>query len=286
MGLSNEASPFPYVPSESDPLSNVLKKHSVFVRHGDYYDPYNLFNKDRDHASLSDVVCVELMKRIGVLIRWEFLGKLPDEFFQDLDEIGSIRPELMTPVWIASLLDRYQATPAQREKIDEIWHNLVEQFSKLDILDEFDQPFKIDMVDALQAVLKFASLVSIDKLDDWALAIAKLESLMGLGGKANASYEKYAVQEDAYKSREARFIVYGHTHKFTVSPLRTTSKNGLPFDQMYLNAGTWLPVHEICDADSNKKGFMFYKTMGYLGIYQGDERRCKAYETWSGTLDI
>jgi hypothetical protein len=226
------------------------------------------------------------MKRIGVLIRWEFLGKLPDEFFQDLDEIGSIRPELMTPVWIASLLDRYQATPAQREKIDEIWHNLVEQFSKLDILDEFDQPFKIDMVDALQAVLKFASLVSIDKLDDWALAIDKLESLMGLGGKANASYEKYAVQEDAYKSREARFIVYGHTHKFTVTPLRTTSKNGLPFDQMYLNAGTWLPVHEICDADSNKKGFMFYKTMGYLGIYRGDERRCKAYETWSGTLDI
>jgi UDP-2,3-diacylglucosamine pyrophosphatase LpxH len=109
---------------------------------------------------------------------------------------------------------------------------------------------------------------------------------MGLGRKASASYAKYAVQENAYKSREARFIVYGHTHQFAVTPLRTTSRNGLPFDQMYLNAGTWLPVHETCDADSNKKGFMFHKTMGYLGIYQGDERRCKAYETWSGTLDI
>jgi hypothetical protein len=286
MGLSNEASRFPYEPSESDLVSNLLEQHSVFARHGDYYDPYNLFKKDRDHASLSDAVCVELMKRIGVLIRSELLGKLPDEFFQDLDEMGSIRPELMTPVWIASLLDRYQATPTQREKVDEIWHDLVEQFSKLDILDEFDQPFKFDMVDALQAVLKFASLVSIDKLDDWALAIDKLEKVMGRGGKANASYEKYAIQEDAYTSREARFIVYGHTHQFAVTPLRTTSKNGLPFDQMYLNAGTWLPVHETCDTDSNKRGFIFHKTMGYLGIYQGDERRCKAYETWSGTLDI
>jgi UDP-2,3-diacylglucosamine pyrophosphatase LpxH len=286
MGLSNEASPFPYEASESELVINILKQHSVFARHGDYYDPYNLFKKDRDHASLSDAVCVELMKRIGVLIRSEFLGKLPDGFFRDLDEMGSIRPELMTPVWIASLLDRYQATRAQRKKIDSIWHDLVEQFSKLDFLDELNQPFKFDLVDAVKTALMFARLVSIDKLDDWALAIDKLERLMGLGGKANVSYAKYAVQEDSYKSREARFIVYGHTHQFAVTPLRATSKNGLPFDQMYLNAGTWLPVHETCDADSNKKGFMFHKTMGYLGIYQGDERRDKAYETWSGILDI
>jgi UDP-2,3-diacylglucosamine pyrophosphatase LpxH len=286
MGLSNEASPFPYEVFESDLLHNVLKQHSVFARHGDYYDPYNLFQKDRDHASLSDVVCVELVKQVGVLIRAELQGKLPDGFFQDLDEAGSIRPDLMTPVWIASLLDRYQVAAAQRQKIDEIWHELAEQFSKLDILDEFDQPFKFDMVDELKAVLKFARLVSIDNLNDWALAIEKLMGHMGLEGKSKSSYEKYAVQEDAYKSREARFIVYGHTHQFAVTPLRSTSKNGLPFDQMYLNAGTWLPVHETCDGDSNNKGFIFHKTMGYLGIYQGDERRGRAYETWSGTLDL
>jgi hypothetical protein len=286
MGLSNEAAPFPYVPSESELLDGILKQHSVFARHGDYYDPYNLFNRDRDRASLSDVVCVELMKRIGVLIRSELLGKLPDGFFGDLDEMGSIRPELMTPVWIASLLDRYQATPAQREKIDEIWHALVEQFSKLDILDEFDQPFKFDMVDGLQAVLKFARLVSIDNLNDWTLAIERLMGRIGLGGRTNSTYEKYAVQEDAYKSREARFIVYGHTHRFSVTALRSTSKNGMPLDQVYLNAGTWLPVHDTCDGDSNNKGFIFHKTMGYLGIYQGEERRGKAYETWNGTLDL
>jgi hypothetical protein len=286
MGLANEASPFPWTASESDMLRNVLGQHSVFARHGDYYDPYNLFQKNRNHASLSDAVCVELVKQIGVEIRSALQGQLPDGFFRDLDELSSIRPDLMAPVWIANLLDRYQATPAQRAKIDAIWHDLVEQFSTLDFLDELNQPFAFDLVDAVKAALLFARLVSIDKLDDWALAIDKLERRMGWGGNANDSYKKYALQEEAFKSREARFIVYGHTHRSTVTPLRSTLKDGVPFDQMYLNAGTWLPVHEICDADANKKGFIFFKTMGYLGIFKDDERRCKSYETWNGTLEI
>jgi hypothetical protein len=286
MGLANEASPFPWMASESDVLRNVLGQHSVSARHGDDFDPYNLFEKNRDHASLSDAVCVELVKRIGVEIRSELQGQLPDEFFGDLDEMGSIRPELMIPVWIANLLDRYQATRAQREKIDDIWHDLVERFSRLDFLGELDKPFAFDLVDAIRAVLMFARLISIDKLDDWTLAIDQLERRMGLGGRANDSYRKYAAQEDAFRSREVRYIVYGHTHRFSMTPLRSTLKDGMPFNQLYLNAGTWLPVHETCDAEANKKGFIFYKQMGYLGIFKDDERRGKSYEAWNGTLEI
>ena len=286
LGLANTLSPFPYVLEESDLLKDVLRQHSVFARHGDYYDSYNLYKKNRDHASLSDAVCIELFTRLGAQIRSELQGELPPGFFRDLDEMGSVRPPLMTPVWIANLLDRYKVSAAQREKIDDIWHDLVEQFSKLDFLDELNQPFAFDMVDAIQVALKFSRLTSIDNLDEWVLSIEKLMGLLGLGGTSKDSYEKYAVREDAYLAREARFIVYGHTHQFAVSPLRSTIKNGAPFDQMYLNAGTWLSVHKVCDADSNKKGFIPYKTMGYLGIFKEDERRSKAYETWNGTLDI
>jgi hypothetical protein len=200
--------------------------------------------------------------------------------------MGSVRPALMTPVWIANLLDRYEVSPAQRRKIDEIWHDLVEQFVRLPFLDELNRPFAFDLVDAVKAALKFARLTSIDRLDDWALAIETLAGRLGSGGTSRDSFEKYAVQEDPYRSRQARFIVYGHTHRFAVSPLRSTIQNDAPFDQMYLNAGTWHPVHRTCDADSNKKGFILYKTMGYLGIFKDDERRCKAYETWNGTLDL
>jgi hypothetical protein len=286
MQLANTSSPFPYVLEESEVLSDVLRQYSVFARHGDYYDPYNLYKKNRDHASLSDAVCVELFNRVGAQIRLEFRGEVPDGFYRDLDQMGSVRPPLMTPVWIANLLDRYKVSTAQRKKIDDIWHALVEQFSKLDFLHELNEPFAFDMVDALQVALQFARLTSIDNLDDWALAIEKLTGLLGSADQSNRSYEKYAVQEDLYKSREARFIVYGHTHQFAVTPLRSTMQNGAPFDQMYLNAGTWLPLNKTCDADSNKKGFILYKTMGYLGIFKDDERRSKMYETWNGTLDI
>ncbi|HEU0294592.1 MAG TPA: hypothetical protein VFR47_17765 [Anaerolineales bacterium] len=286
MGLASNSSPFPYVLNETDLLNDLLRQHSVFARHGDYYDSYNLYKKDRNHASLSDAVCIELFTRIGVQIRSELQGKLPDGFYRDLDEMGSVRPALMTPVWIANLLDRYKVSTAQREKIDDIWHDLVEQFSKLDFLNELNRPFAIDLADTVKVALRFARLTSIDHLDDWALAIEKLMGLLGLSGTSKGSYEKYAVQEDEYLAREARFIVYGHTHKSAVTPLRSTIKNGAPFDQIYLNAGTWLPVHKICDADSNKKGFIHHKTMGYLGIFKEDERRSKAYETWNGTLDI
>jgi hypothetical protein len=286
MGLANNFSPFPYVLDESDLLMDLLKQHSVFARHGDYHDSYNLYKKNRDHASLSDAVCIELFTRMGVQIRSELQGKLPLGFFRDLDEMGSVRPALMTPVWIANLLERYKVSTAQRERLDAIWHDLVDQFSKLDFLNELNEPFAFDLVDAIKVALKFARLTSIDKLDDWVLAIEKLVELLGLGGTSKDSYEKYAVQEDAYIARETRFIVYGHTHQFTVTPLRSLIKNGAPFNQMYLNTGTWLPVHKICDADSNKKGFILHKTMGYLGIFKEDERRSKAYETWTGTLDI
>ena len=286
MGLVNTLSPFPYVLDESDLIEDVLRQHSVFARHGDYYDSYNLYKKNRDHASLSDAVCIELFTRMGVQIRSELQGKLPPGFFRDLDEMGSVRPALMTPVWIANLLDRYKVSTVQREKIDDLWHDMIEQFSKLEFLNELNEPFAFDMVDAIKIALKFARLTSIDNLDDWVLAIEKLVGQLGLGGTSKGSYEKYAVQEEAYLAREARFIVYGHTHQFAVTPLRSTIKNDAPLDQMYLNAGTWLPVHKICDADQNKKGFILHKTMGYLGIFKEDERTSKAYETWNGTLDI
>src|SRR5512139_1570169 len=128
MGLANQVSPFPYVPSESGLVSDVLRQHSVFCRHGDFYDPYNIHKRNRDHASLSDAICIELFNRFRIRIKAELQGKMPEEFFQDLDEMGSVRPDLMMPVWVAGLLDRYRAIPSQRERIDDIWHELVEQF--------------------------------------------------------------------------------------------------------------------------------------------------------------
>jgi UDP-2,3-diacylglucosamine pyrophosphatase LpxH len=287
MHLANVATAFPYEPSESRLVEQVFSEHGVFGRHGDFYDPSNYFKEyGRNHASLGDVLCVELFNPISVLVKSALKDELPDKFFDDLDEMGSIRPDVMTPVWIASLLERYQAATAHWKKVNEIWHDLVDQFLKLDYLDELNKPFEFDLIDKIRIALKLSNLISIETLTDWALAVEKLDDLIRLVKKGSGSYESWATKEKAYQSQEARFIVYGHTHNFTVYPLRSVHVKGRAFDQFYMNSGTWHPVHEICHSNPEKRGFIFHKTMSYLSFYKGDERKCRAYETWSGTLDI
>jgi len=288
MHLANPAAFFPHDPGESQKVEQLFLQHGVFGRHGDIYDPLNYVKEDgRDHASLGDAMVVELFNRIPVQIRAELGSQLPAAFFSDLDEMGSVRPEVMTPVWIASLLDRHQVSQANRQKINEIWQDLVEQFLKLDFLDELDKPFQIDLVDAIKTFLRLLKSVSIEKLDDWAPAVEKGMQLVDfISGGSGFNYDKWAIQEKAYQSKTARFIVYGHTHGYTVYPLRSVQVDEKPFDQMYINSGTWSPTHDLCNDRSAGRGFIFYKTMTYLGFYKEDERQGRAYETWNGTLEL
>jgi UDP-2,3-diacylglucosamine pyrophosphatase LpxH len=288
MHLANPGAFFPHDPAESPVIQELFSQHSVFGRHGDIYDPLNYIKEyGREHASLGDALVVELFNRIPLQIRAELGGHLPQEFFSDLDEMGSIRPEVMTPVWIASLLDRHQVSQTDRQKINEIWQDLVERFLKVDFLDALDKPFQIDMVDAVKTFLRLLKSVSIEKLDDWAPAVEKVLRLVNsISGGSEFNYDKWAVQEEAYRSKTARFIVYGHTHGYTVYPLRSIQVDNKPFDQMYLNSGTWSPTHDLCRDQSAGKGFIFYKTMTFLGFYKGDERQGRRYETWSGTLEV
>jgi UDP-2,3-diacylglucosamine pyrophosphatase LpxH len=289
MHLANPEAFFPHDPGESQMVVETFRQHSLFGRHGDIYDPFNYVKEDgRDHASLGDAMVVELFNRIPVRIRAELGNQLPPAFFSDLDEMGSVRPGVMTPVWIASLLDRHQVSPANRRKIDEIWQELVGGFLKLDFLDELDKPFQVDLVDAVKTFLRLLKSVSIEKLNDWAPAVEKgLQLVDFISGGSEFNYDKWAIQEKAYQAKTARFIVYGHTHGYTVYPLRSVQVEDQPFDQMYINSGTWSPTHDMChDQRGGGKGFISYKTMTYLGFYKGDERQGRAYETWSGTLEV
>jgi hypothetical protein len=55
---------------------------------------------------------------------------------------------------------------------------------------------------------------------------------------------------------------------------------------MYINSGTWHPLHELGKVDPRKRSFIMHKTMSYLGFYRSDERKGRTFETWSGTLDL
>jgi hypothetical protein len=289
LGLANPEAFFPHdlEEAEAQAVKAALLAHSVYARHGDIYDAWNYYaDGGRDQATLSDAMCVELFNRIPVHIEAELAGKLSPEFFADLKEMGSVRPSWMTPAWVALLLERHAVSKANRKVIDEIWRELVKQFLQLDYLKQMDKPFQFDDADKVQILLGLLKNVSIEKLDGLGSFIDKMMEVVGSlkGGELN--FERRAMQEARYQSKEVRFIVYGHTHGYKVFPLRTVQKNNKPFDQLYLNSGTWHPMHDLAHDQRQGKGFIFHKTMTYLSFYKDEERKGRLYETWSGTLDL
>lgn len=174
----------------------------------------------------------------------------------------------------------------QRDQIIGIWRGLIDEFLELDFLKELDQP-GFDLVDTLEILLKILRGFSLEKLDDYAPTAEKLINLQSaIRGGGEFGFDENASKEEAYLKEEVKFIVYGHTHGFKVVPLRSMHKNGKPFDQMYINSGTWHPLHELGKVDPRKRSFIMHKTMSYLGFYRSDERKGRVFETWSGTLDV
>ncbi len=280
MGLANDPGPFPHVAAPGTMLAQVFAAHKVYARHGDIYDPINMPpSLNRSEASLGDVLVVELFNELPARIRRELSDMLPPSFFESLDEMGSIRPMLLTPVWIAYLMDHYHVSPFCRKKIDEIWHSLLERFSRLDILDAFNQPFKPDLVDLLKNI-QILKGISLGRLDRVSRFFEKKFS--GLLTHKGQNYERKADLENPPWA--SRFIVYGHTHAFSVYPLRANNPTNNQVERIYMNSGTWKPLYEIAYMD--KQGFISHKTMSYLGFYSGDERSGRSFETWSGTLDL
>ncbi|MFC1996743.1 hypothetical protein ACFLXI_03935 [Chloroflexota bacterium] len=287
LGLQNPKSPFAHDSIESKVIQSIFDKHSVTARHGDIYDPFNYVeDKGRDYSCLGDALVVEMFNKIPVLIKAELGDQLPEKFYDDLSEMGSIRPSIMTPVWIASLLEQYHLEDEQMDAINKLWRDLLEDFLDLDFLSELDQP-GFDLVDTLQIVFGGLKRLSLEKLDDLAPIAERLINLhSSLSGGGEFGFDDNATKEAAYQSGDARFVVFGHTHGFKVVPLRTIPKNGKTFDQIYINTGTWHPLHDLAKADPKKRGFIMHKTMSYLGFYSEDERKGRAYETWTGDLDL
>ena len=277
LGLANEPNlPFSHDPAESKELSNVLKAHKVFARHGDIFDAFN-YENDRNQSSLGDAIVVELLNRFPTAVEKEFGHQLPKECTNGLKEIDNVRPHLMIPFWIEGLLQRTCSSQESKKNVKKVWNDLADKFLELDFVKERDQNFKWDNVDALQAGLKISQLTSFEKINSIIMKVKKL--LQG-----EESYFKDAMKENEFKNREAKFIVYGHTHGYELVPLDCNSANGSDFNQMYINSGTWRTVHQLSQANPEAKKFISYKVMTYLAFFKNDERAGRDFEVWTGQL--
>jgi UDP-2,3-diacylglucosamine pyrophosphatase LpxH len=277
LGLINQHNrPFPHDSAESEELQETLRSHRVLARHGDIHDPLS-FSDDRDASSLSDVIAIELVGRFIAYLETELADELPAVAIAALQEMDQVRPVLLIPAWMESLLERTVPQLALRTAIKRMWDSLVEQMLTLYVVRERNNWSPIDLIDGLSAALKFSRRDS----SDW--TGKTLSFLASLRGAKSDSYLPHALAEADFRNRRARHIVYGHTHAPETISLDASHADGYVLHQTYFNAGTWRRTYQPTKALSQQE-FSACDAISLLAFYQADERSGRAYETWSGTL--
>jgi UDP-2,3-diacylglucosamine pyrophosphatase LpxH len=270
LGLSNPLGSFPHAPEEYPQLLEIYRSHKMWARHGDIFDSDN-FDGDRNKSSLGDAIVVELLNRFPATVREKLGTQLPPECLDGLQEIDNVRPLVVIPTWIDSLLRR-TCSKDQAKAVKDIWNGLASDFLKIDFVKQHKS--------ALKFGLKVSTGISLARLSR---ALLWLKEKFGIGNEK--PFYQNALTEQAYKEGTAHFIVYGHTHHHEIVVLKAANpKAGLPFDQVYINSGTWRAVHEMAAGDPKAEEFGGYKVMTYLVFYRDDERVGREFESWSAAF--
>jgi UDP-2,3-diacylglucosamine pyrophosphatase LpxH len=277
LGLSNPPGPYPHDPAQTPWLLDIYKAHSVFARHGDIYDPFNYDKqKGRNAATLGDAFVVELINLFPQEVKARMGDELPAPLLAGLNELANVRPSLLVPVWIDTLLKNMKIPAPQAKRVKAIWDELANAFLQLDFVRDKDTIRPFDAVDVLEIVLKLYDNVSLDTA---AKAIRFIEDKLWGG---HSSFAHHALDETAFKERWARHIIYGHTHHYEIVPLDKVYVGYDSFDQLYYNSGTWHAVHELARAHDDR--FVFFQVMSFLAFFKPDERKGRPFETWAGAL--
>ncbi|MGE5123205.1 MAG: hypothetical protein ACM3H7_01710, partial [Acidobacteriaceae bacterium] len=280
MGLVNPSSPIPYEPSEWDTLQGLFEKYRIFARHGDIYDRWS-YNSElgRNAATLGDALCVELMNRFPEELEKSLGDHLPEHFYHKLREMVNVRPIVAVPLWIGSQIHHYGLVEKMKARLKETWNDLVVEFLKNDFVRAQDSRWNpFDSVDELELVLKLSRWTSIENFNKVILLIRKRLF------RDDPSFVSHALKEAAFTSRQADYIVYGHTHHHEIIPLDSYHHKGRENFQFLVNTGTWRSYYDLTRYHPEQQKFLPYQLMSYLAFFTGDERHGRRHEAWLGKL--
>jgi UDP-2,3-diacylglucosamine pyrophosphatase LpxH len=278
MGLSNDFSPFPFTLEESPALREIFRQHNVYGRHGDFYDNFNYSREQgRDHATLGDALTMEVFNRYPLAVQAHFGENIPPALVDSLRRLVNIRPVLVAPLWISGQLKRHAGSNAFENELKRVWDDLCDEFLQLPIVRRADKAFKLDIVDALEMVVKISRRASFDNIND--LVIWIKEKLW----RDQLSFAGHALKEDAFLKGSARYIVYGHTHHHEIVSLDAEGQPPYPESQVYLNSGTWHSYFDLAIKNPLEQKFLPYQALTYLTFYKDDEREGRNFDAWSGT---
>src|SRR5688572_1025446 len=278
MGLNNSSNLFAYDIHESPEVLDVLQRHEVFARHGDYYDKFN-FNIEagRDSATIGDVFCMVMLNRFPEEVRKKYKGQLPEAFFESLQHITNVRPVLASSLWITGQIKRYTQDKSLEVELKKVWNDLCDEFLALPYVREQDKAFQFDSVDALQLITKISKSASFQTMNDIVLWVHNKFS------EKERSFSEHALNEPALLNESAKYIVYGHTHHHEVVSLDTFGIAPKEQRQVYINSGTWRSYFDLAIKYPAEQKFVPNQSMYYTAFYKDGERENRQFEVWSGT---
>jgi hypothetical protein len=268
---------FPHDALESEELSVVFRRYKTVARHGDVFDPLS-FEGDRCGSSLADALSIELVTRFLGEVEQRLGNSLSVAARAALSEIDHLRPIPAAPVWLEGVLQRTCPSPGARRVVKQTWDRLVDELLAIDYVWQREPSGGVHLVDGMRNLLKFNQRLPggwMQQVRSWS---AKLR------GASDESYAMHALAEPDFRNRRARHIVYGHIHGVEQTPLDASYADGFVLNQVYFNAGTWRRSYRWTQASSSQNEFVGCDAMSYLIFYQGDERKGRPYETWSGSL--
>jgi len=278
MGLANRSDcPLPHDITESDELLQTMRRHKVTARHGDAFDPLS-FEGDRDLSGLTDAITVDLVVRFVMELEENLGHDLPDAAILALREIDNFRPLLLIPPWIEGVLERTCPQPAVRKRVKQLWDRLADELLCSRLVRDRDALSSANLIDGLSRALRFSKRRS----SGWTAATK--EWLWSLRGADSDSFASHALTEADYRNRRAKHVVYGHTHAAEIVPLDASHAEGYVLDQIYFNAGTWRRIYHPASFSPAHHEFIATDVFGYLAFFQGDERKGRSFERWTGTL--
>lgn len=150
-------------------------------------------------------------------------------------------------------------------------------------LDQFDQPWRLDLIDAVQAVLAARPW----RWTNRPIPLKLAETISGVALKSTAARprtEEYVSRESGIRSGQYRYLIAGHTHQPRVS-LVANDQHG---ERYYIDTGTWRN-RVLSTFDFEQFGRL--KALNYMIAYGPNEDRgtlpperlkIASFDYWSG----
>ncbi len=300
LGLAEHGASFPH--------TLLFDEERALVRHGHEYDYSNFSVDPRKAASFpihlpveqyqnpafGDLTTVDIASRVPYLFR-ELHGQetiLADQtlraLYLRLLEFDDLRP--LTALFNyfiyadGQTIDKQVAWKAILPVIITLLETLHDDPFLLGWLDKFDQPWRLDLIDAVQALLK-------SKPWRWTkrqipLQLAESISKIALSSTSNRPpTEVYVARETTIQSGQARYLIAGHTH----TPRVSLVANDIHGERYYVDTGTWRN-RVLATTDFGQFGRL--KALNYMIAYGPNEDRgalppdrlkIASFDYWSGT---